>query len=489
MSTDSDQEEKFKETRPFFVHGKTRTFVQNVYYSMSHQQPAMTVSTPLKDRQGNAFAVLVGRFDLAVLSAIMAQRSPLKKTEDSYLVNTFNFFITEPRFGINYALKRAIHTEGVINGLNRQTGVGFYTNYRGEPVIGVYHWMPVHELCLITEIERAEALEPVGVLRESLAMTGVVLAFFAALVGGLSARTVIRPLSRLVKETEKIGADHLTYKIQAAGRDEVGELSRSFARMVERLKETLVSRDRLTEEVKERERAEALLQDKNAEMEHFVYRVSHDLKSPMVTAGAFMEYLKKDIAARDFERVGKDLGYIQSAVEKMGQLLGELLELSRVGRMVQASVAVSFQDLVADALNLVAGCVALQKVDVRVGTVDIVLHGDPSRLAEIWQNLVENAVKYMGDQRHPCIEIGAERRNGDMAFFVRDNGVGVEPEDQTKIFNIFEKLDIGSEGTGLGLALVKRIVEMYGGRVWVESEGKGRGSCFWFTLPACEPKG
>ena len=486
ISTDSVQEEKSKELMPFFVNGKTRTFVQNVYYSMSLQQPVMTVGTPLKDRQGHVIAVLAGRFDLAELSEIMEQRSPMKKTEDSYLVNAFNFFVTETRFGKNYALKRSVHTEGVIAGLKQQDGVGFYANYRGAPVIGAYHWMPERELCLITEIEQAEAFEPVVALQKFLIMIGALIGLMAALIGGFSARTVIRPLRRLVRETEKISSGHLEYKIQVAGRDEVGDLSRSFAQMVERLRETLVSRDRLVEEVAERERAEVLLRDKNAEMEHFVYRVSHDLKSPMVTAGAFMEYLKKDIAAQDFERVGKDMGYIQSAVEKMDRMLGELLELSRIGRMARAPVNVSFQDLAGEALNAVAGHIARQKVDVRVGDEDVVLHGDASRLAEIWQNLVENAIKYMGDQPLPCIEIGAERRGGELAFFVRDNGMGVDPGDQTRIFGLFEKLNFGSEGTGLGLALVKRIVEMYGGKVWVESEGAGRGSCFWFTLPGCE---
>ena len=485
LSTDSVQEGKYKETRPFFVHGKTRTFVQNVYYSMSLQQPVMTVASPLQDRQGKVIAVLAGRYNLADLSEIMAQRSPMKKTEDSYLVNTFNFFVTETRFGNNFALKKSVHTEGVIAGLKQQNGVGLYTNYRGAPVIGAYHWMPERELCLITEIEQAEAFEPIDALRKSLILTGVFIALMAALLGGFSARTIIRPLRRLVRETEKIGSGHLEYKIQVSGKDEVGDLSRSFAQMVGRLKDTLVSRDILAVEVAERERAEASLRDKNGEMEHFIYRVSHDLKSPQVTAVTFLEYLKKDIASHDFERVGKDIGYIQGAVEKMGQLLNELLELSRIGRVVRTPASVSFQDLVGEALSMVAGHIALQKVDLRVGAADVVLHGDASRLSEIWQNLVENAIKYMGDQSLPCIEIGAERRGGEMTFFVRDNGMGIEVRDQAKIFDLFEKLNSGSEGTGLGLAMVKRIVEMYAGRVWVESEGAGQGSCFWFTLPGC----
>lgn len=486
LSTDSVQEEKYKEFRPFFVHGKTRTFVQNVYYSMSLQQPVMTVASPLKDRLGNVVAVLAARFDLSALSEIMAQRSPMKQTEDSYLVNRFNFFVTEPRFGKNFALKKSVHTEGVIAGLKQQNGVGFYTNYLGAPVIGAYHWMPEREICLITEIEQAEALEPVTQLRKSMIMTGAFIALMATLVGEFSARTIIQPLRRLVKETEKIGSGHLEYNIRTAGRDEIGDLSRSFALMVARLKNTLVSRDRLASEVMERERAEVLLRDKNAEMEHFVYRVSHDLRSPLVTVGAFIEYLKKDIASKNFEQAGKDMDYIQAAVEKMDRMIGELLELSRIGRVSRAPVSVSFQNLVGEALNAVAGHIVQQKVDVQTNDVDVVIHGDALRLTEIWQNLVENAIKYMGDQPLPCIEIGAERHEGRMAFFVRDNGMGIDPDDQAKIFGLFEKLNPGSEGAGLGLGLVKRIVEMYGGRLWVASEGAGQGSCFWFTLPKCE---
>ena len=123
------------------------------------------------------------------------------------------------------------------------------------------------------------------------------------------------------------------------------------------------------------------------------------------------------------------------------------------------------------------------KVDVRVADMYIVLYGDRPRLAEIWQNLIENAVKYQGDQKAPRIEIGIEIRDQNTVFFVRDNGMGIAPRFNEKVFNLFEKLDPGSEGTGLGLTLVQRIVGLYDGVVWVESQGPGQGSCFCFTLP------
>jgi len=127
-------------------------------------------------------------------------------------------------------------------------------------------------------------------------------------------------------------------------------------------------------------------------------------------------------------------------------------------------------------------------VTVQVGAHDLTLQGDRLRLAEIWQNLVENACKFMGGQKDPRIEIGVENRDADTVFFVRDNGIGIDPRYQAKIFNLFEKLDPKAEGTGLGLALVKRIVELYHGRIWLESAGIGQGACFYFTLPGAVEK-
>ena len=111
------------------------------------------------------------------------------------------------------------------------------------------------------------------------------------------------------------------------------------------------------------------------------------------------------------------------------------------------------------------------------------VYGDRLRLLEVYQNLIDNAVKFMGDQTSPRIEIGAQQHDGEVVCFVRDNGIGIASEYHEKVFGLFERLDTVIDGTGIGLALVKRIVEVHGGRIWVESEGEGRGTTFWFTLP------
>lgn len=225
------------------------------------------------------------------------------------------------------------------------------------------------------------------------------------------------------------------------------------------------------------------LKIKNAELERFIYTASHDLKSPLVTISAFLGYLEADISAGDEEHIRKDLGFIRTAADKMGLMLAELLELSRIGRVAVNPETVGMHDVMQQALQLVAGHISERGVSVVCCESTLMLHADRSRLVEIWQNLVENAVKYMGNQAEPTIKLGAEQVAGETVFFVCDNGIGIDQKYQHKIFGLFDKLDADSEGSGLGLALVKRIVELHGGRIWVESGGVGRGSCFRFTLP------
>jgi signal transduction histidine kinase len=237
-------------------------------------------------------------------------------------------------------------------------------------------------------------------------------------------------------------------------------------------------------DITERKRQERELSDKSAELERFTYTVSHDLKSPLVTVKTFLGYLEQDLLNPDAERVKQDVGYMRGAADKMGHLLDELLNLARVGRKMNPPVRVTFQQVAREAIGLVAGRISTSRAEVSVADAVVVLEGDRPRLVQIWQNLVENACKFMGDQPKPRVEIGVEQRGAETVFFVRDNGAGIEPRYHEKVFSLFEKLNPKIEGTGMGLALVKRVVELYKGRIWVESGGPGQGANFLFTLPA-----
>ncbi|MHC4402430.1 MAG: sensor histidine kinase [Planctomycetota bacterium] len=243
-------------------------------------------------------------------------------------------------------------------------------------------------------------------------------------------------------------------------------------------------------DITERKRAEAErealiadLEAKNAELEQFTYTVSHDLKSPLITIKGYLGLLREDLSDGNLETVDDDLQRMSGAADKMEQLLNELLELSRIGRLVNPSENVALGDLVEEALEMVGGQIAEKNVDAEVEPDLPVVYGDRPRLVEVLQNLIDNAVKYMGDQPEPRVEIGARVDDEEVVCHVRDNGLGIKPVYHEKIFGLFEKLDARTEGSGVGLALVKRIVEVHGGRIWVESGGAGRGSTFFFALP------
>jgi signal transduction histidine kinase len=236
----------------------------------------------------------------------------------------------------------------------------------------------------------------------------------------------------------------------------------------------------------ERERLIAQLSAKNEEMEQFTHTVSHDLKSPLVTINGFLGLLERDIEEGDVKRVLADVGRIGSAARKMMHLLDDLVELSRVGRVANPAMEVSLAGIVADALELVSGPLSERKVRVDVPPALPVVFGDEVRLVQVMQNLLENAIKYIGVQSDPHIEIGVRPDPDHVICYVRDNGIGVDPRYAQRIFNLFEKLDPRSEGTGVGLALVKRILEFHRGSVVVESDGF-RGSTFVFRLPKGDP--
>ena len=256
-----------------------------------------------------------------------------------------------------------------------------------------------------------------------------------------------------------------------------------FYRQQQLLFQIEAKKNELEQRALEIEKKNTELQEQNAELERFNYTVSHDLKAPLVTIKGFLGLLQKDIDAQDPEAVERDAIQIGDAADKMGQLLEELLQLSRIGRQMNAPESLDLNQLVQEALERVAVQIENRDVDIRVAPDMPTIVGDPGRLLEVFQNLIDNSIKFMGTQEFPRIEIGAHREDGEIHCYVRDNGIGIASQYHDKVFNLFDRLDAGVEGTGVGLTLIKRIIEVHGGRIWIESEGEGLGSTFWFTLP------
>lgn len=240
----------------------------------------------------------------------------------------------------------------------------------------------------------------------------------------------------------------------------------------------------LEEELAERKKLIQQLEANNAELERFTYTVSHDLRNPLVTIKGFLGMLERDIRENRREHIASDFQRISNAADKMQALLVDLLELSRIGRIINPASEVNLSELAIEAVDTLDGRIRSKNINVSVSLDLPTVAGDRIRLREVFENLIDNAAKYMGEQEDPLIEIGC-RDEGEKIIFVKDNGMGIEESYRTRIFGLFEKLNPTSEGTGIGLALIKRIIEVHGGKIWVESEGLGTGSTFCFTIPDC----
>lgn len=310
-----------------------------------------------------------------------------------------------------------------------------------------------------------------AIFKRNLLLLFVVSLSVMALAWFMGGYFISRFVDLLVSATRKLHAGDLSVRTNLPpGNSEFHELASDFDSMAGALEQREAERTRLIDE----------LEIKNAELERFVYTVSHELKSPLVTIAGFSGMLKRDIATGDRGKLEADIERINSAVATMSRLLDDLLELSRIGRVTSAPVSVPLAELASEVVRNVKSRPALAETVIEIEPDLPVIVGDRERLREVLQNLVENAIKFCKDE--PRIEIGSRRQAGEEVIFVKDNGPGIEPEYQEKVFDLFERLDHSIEGTGIGLARVHRIIEEHGGRVWVESEGSGKGSSFCFSI-------
>ena len=260
------------------------------------------------------------------------------------------------------------------------------------------------------------------------------------------------------------------------------KLARLIPAIERELREVRVRRAHREAEA-ERESLIEKLAATNAELERFMYTAFHDLRAPLVTIKGFLGMLKSDLQSQRQDRIEKDFERIAGAADKLDRLLNDLLELSRIERVRNPLEEIDLCQLAQEVLEGLDGRIHSGQVTVNISPDLPTVYGDRVRIREVLLNLVDNAEKYTRGRPTPEIKIGTRSDDGERVIFVQDNGPGIDPRYHTRIFNLFEKLDPTLEGTGLGLALTKRIVEIHGGRIWVESTGQDQGSTFCFTLP------
>lgn len=273
--------------------------------------------------------------------------------------------------------------------------------------------------------------------------------------------------------------------------DEIGVLVDAFNNMLDEVGDRTAVLERTQEELKtlnaeleQRVAARTMqLEAANKELESFSYSVSHDLRAPLRAIGGFAELLWSDHAPDLNAEAQRKLGIIRSEAARMGTLIDDLLAFSRLGRKSLEPAELDMAALVDNVFARLRAEAGGDRVELRVGRLPRAC-ADRALLEQVWVNLLSNAIKFSSKEEQPIIEVGAISDEHEHVYYVRDNGAGFDPRYKTKLFGVFQRLHDDSEfpGTGVGLALVQRIVLRHGGRVWADAT-LGEGATFYFTLP------
>lgn len=391
-------------------------------------------------------------------------------------------FITPVRFDPEATFKRKVpivpgRGAGIQQAVQKKSGFGIISNYRGKEVLSVWRYLPTFRLGMAVEMDAGEVFESAKQLRYDLVVVGLGLLILVAVLAISVANSISNPIKELTKVSGVIANGNYSIRARAASRDEIGALAASFNRMTDSLIE---AKDNVEEQKK-------LLEEANRELDSFVYTVSHDLKAPLRGIAAFADLLKQDYGDK-FDAVANDyITRISTGTRHMGQLIEDLLTLSRISRIKNPYENVDMNELMRSVTARIEFIVKEHAVDLRIARNLPVVRCDRIKIAEVFLNLLTNAIKFSsknGKEKPPRVEVGYLERDDAHEFYVKDNGIGIDPKYHKEIFGIFRRLHKQSEyeGTGAGLCIVKKVIDDHRGSIRLESE-PGKGAAFFFTIP------
>ena len=350
---------------------------------------------------------------------------------------------------------------------------------RGEPKRAIAMAVPGTPWMVATELPTRLIVAPARAYLLNMAPLAALIVIIGTLAAWWGSRRLTAPLVGVTRAAEAIASGDLTHRVPVGRDDELGRLAQSFNTMAEQVSR---SHHHLEAQVAQRTKA---LEGTNAELESFSYSVSHDLRAPLRAIHGFARILLEDHNAKLEPEAQRLLGVIDQNTRRMGQLIDDLLAFSRLGRTDLTTGPVDMKELT----QMVAD--EIQRAEAsRNGSLEIRIdplppaRGDRGLLRQVMSNLLQNAAKFTRDRPSARIEVGSRPDSGQTVYYVKDNGAGFDVRYADKLFGVFQRLHSAEqfEGTGVGLAIVKRIVQRHGGRVWAEGAAN-HGATFYFTLP------
>jgi len=494
-STTKENIGKIHEKKEYFLKGKESTFIQNVYYDSSLKKPAIVISTPLIDSQGNNIGVVAGKSKINEISSLMTQRIGLGKTGETYLVNKYNYAITNLKKQDASDLQKAIYTQGVKDCIEGIGSFSYFYDYNEEKTLALHRWIPERELCLVIQIDESEALESLKNMQKSIILASIIMVFVSIAVSGLLSRSLSRPISYLMNNIKNVEGGQAYVKNPKKTKDEIGVLSSSFEQMIDsleavrkKLKEYNKSLEEKVEiRTKELKKSLEKLEEMDKMKINFLNVVTHELKTPLTAIIAYLDIIEDSKGLKGDPDAKKGIETIKRNAHQLNSLIGNILEVARIesGKFELSATEMNVGqkiDEVIENLGAVAKNKGLKLIAKKEAIPDKIIT-DEQRFEEILNNLISNAIKFTDKG---TITVKAVGQKECVEISVKDTGIGI-PRDKVKdLFQDFYQVD-GSisrryGGTGLGLSITKKLVELQGGSIVVKSK-ENEGSEFIFTLP------
>jgi len=353
-----------------------------------------------------------------------------------------------------------------------------FTQAGGDPVIAMAAPIRGTQWIILVELSQKLIFDAANRFLYLIIIIGAVLLLTGIIAAWLISRNITRPLDRLILATASLAGGDYSSLVQVGRQNELGKLAASFNSMAIQVRH---SHDELEKKVKART---AELEASNKELEAFSYSVSHDLRAPLRAISGYAIMLKEDYDASFDKEAKRITGNIISNVKMMGRLIDDLIAFSRLGKREIIGRAIDMKALVESCREELLHSWPGEKPPITVGSLPG-CRGDEDLIKQVWLNLIGNALKYSSKNPDAHIEIGSTGDNGNTVYFVRDNGAGFNMQYADKLFKVFQRLHSQDEfeGTGVGLALVKRIIDKHRGEVRAES-ALGKGAVFYFSVQA-----
>lgn len=484
-STDSGMIGKNHADQVFFVLGKQKSSA-DLFFLDDDKKLETYLSAPLR-LDDQLLGVMVIETEVKNIISLVNDYSGLGETGETVLAkrdeNGDALFLAPLRFDQEAALSRKVRQEErdvpmTQALLQNEEFFADAVDYRGEPVLAITRYLPETDWGLVVKIDQAEAFAPVTGMRNVLALLILLSSIAVTIISLLVARTITQPLINLTLVASRISDGDLSLRADVTHQDEFGHLGQAFNKMTTTLVEDIARRKRT--EKKLAQQAEELAHS-NYDLEQFAYVVSHDLRAPLRALKAYSQFLQEDCADQ-LDEIG--LEYIEGigeSAQEMDQLVVDLLEYSRIGRI---KVELSQVDLNKLLERVITSLRLREQAEIQLPTDAPILSARAVRLEQIFTHLLSNAVKFLRPDVPPLIIVSCTEEENKWVFSIQDNGIGIQKKQFEKIFGIFQRLHTIDEfeGTGIGLAIVKKAVEEHRGEITVQST-VGEGSIFTFTWP------